>query len=68
MFEVDWNGNTIGFFNTLRETKAEPTLVPYTETIHSNIIIGLESSRGHCPESMTVSIEDIINNTESLAS
>jgi len=68
LFEVDWNGNTIGFFNTLRETKAEPTLVPYTETIHSNIIIGLESNRGHCPESMTVSIEDIINNAESLAS
>ena len=68
LFEVDWNGNTIGFFNTLRETKAEPTLVPYTETIHSNIIIGLESNRGHCPESMSVSIEDIINNAESLAS
>jgi len=68
LFEVDWNGNTIGFFNTLRETKAEPTLVPYTETIHSNIIIGLESYRGHCPESMSVSIEDIINNAESLAS
>ena len=68
LFEVDWNGNTIGFFNTLQETKAEPTLVPYTETIHSNIIIGLGSSRGHCPESMTVSIEDIINNAESLAS
>ena len=68
LFEVDWNGNTIGFFNTLRETKAEPALVPYTETIHSNIIIGLGSSRGHCPESMTVSIEDIINNAESLAS
>ena len=68
LFEVDWNGSTIGFFNTLRETKAEPTLVPYTETIHSNIIIGLESNRGHCPESMTVSIEDIINNAESLAS
>jgi hypothetical protein len=66
LFEVDWNGDTIGFFNTLRETKAEPALVPYTETIHSNIIIGLESSRGHCPESMTVNIEDIINNAESL--
>ena len=68
LFEVDWNGNTIGFFNTLRETMAEPTLVPYTETIHSNIIIGLESSRGQCPETITVSIEDIVNNAESLAS
>ena len=66
LFEVDWNGDTIGFFNTLRETKAEPALVPYNETINSNIIIGLESSRGHCPESMTVNIEDIINNAESL--
>jgi hypothetical protein len=68
MFEVDWNSNTIGFFNTLRETTAEPILVTYTESIHNNIIIGLESRRGHCPESMTVSIEDVINNAESLAS
>jgi len=60
-------GNTIGFFNTFLETKAEPVLVPYTESIHNNIIIGLESRRGHCPESMTVNIEDIINNAESLA-
>ncbi|HYT02165.1 MAG TPA: hypothetical protein VEL70_04585 [Candidatus Acidoferrum sp.] len=67
LFEVDWNGNTIGFFNTLLETKAEPILVPYTENIHNNIIIGLQCSRGYCPESMTVSIEDIINNAESLA-
>jgi hypothetical protein len=66
LFEVDWNGNTIGFFDTLQETKAEPALVPYTEGIHSNIIIGLQSSRGHCPESVTVSIEDVINNAESL--
>ena len=66
LFEVDWNGNTIGFFDTLQETKAEPRLVPYTESIHSNIIIGLQSSRGHCPESVTVSIEDVINNAESL--
>ncbi len=67
LFEVDWNGNTIGFFNTLLETKAEPILVPYTENIHNNIIIGLQCSRGHCAESMAVSIEDIINNAESLA-
>lgn len=66
LFEVDWNGNTIGLFNTLLETRAEPTLVPYTETIHNNITIGLESIRGHCPESVTVNIEDIINNAESL--
>ncbi|HET7147177.1 MAG TPA: hypothetical protein VFI73_01645 [Candidatus Nitrosopolaris sp.] len=66
MFEVDWSSNTIGFFNTSQETNAEPALAPYAETIHSNIIIGLESSRGHCPESTTVSIEDIINQAESL--
>lgn len=66
LFEVDWNGNIIGFFNTIRETKAEPALVPYTESIHNNIIIGLESSRGRCPESITVSIEDIINNADRL--
>jgi len=67
MFEVDWKGNTIGFFNTIRETEAEPILVPFTESIHNNIIIGLQCSRGHCPESMAASIEDIINNAESLA-
>jgi hypothetical protein len=66
LFEVDWNGNTIGFFNALREINAEPALVPYTGTIHSNIIIGLDSSRGRCPESITVSIEDIIHTAESL--
>jgi hypothetical protein len=38
------------------------------ETIHNNIIIGLESSRGHCPVSMSVSIEDIINNAENFVS
>jgi len=38
------------------------------ETIHNNTIIGLESSRGHYPESMSVSIEDIINNAENFVS
>lgn len=66
LIEVDCNTNTIGFFNTLRETKTEPASVQYTKTIQSNIITGVEFSKSRCSESITMSIEEIINNVECL--
>jgi hypothetical protein len=66
-FEIDWNSNLIGFFNTLGETNAEPVLASYPEIIRSNIVIDLESAESRCPESITMNIEDIINNAEVLA-
>jgi hypothetical protein len=53
LFEGDWNGNLIGFFNALGETNAEPVLASYPERIHSNIILALESAKGHCPQSQS---------------
>lgn len=66
LFEVDWSDNVIGFFNTLNKTYAETVLASYPERIHSNIKLGLESPKCHCPHSITVNIEDIINNAVSL--
>jgi hypothetical protein len=66
LFEVDWSDNLIGFFNTLGETNAETVLASYPERIHSNINLALESVKGHCPRSIIMNIDDIINNAEIL--
>jgi hypothetical protein len=66
LFEVDWSDNVIGFFNTSDKTHAETVLASYPERIHSNIKLALESPKVHCPHSITMNIEDIINNAECL--
>lgn len=68
LFEVDWSDNVIGFFNTSDKTHTETffVLASYPERIHSNIKVALGSAKGHCPHSITMNIEDIINNAECL--